>query len=381
MAKLTDFLFGKVDEKKEIISDLVEGLNLRNIDIPQPKEQKGVDWVTYGPNNQFPLDLLEYKNMSSIHNSILEGKTSLIAGGGFIYADNRDLSDIWLVENWRLVPFWRKLDRIFYQVAKDQEIFGYSCFEIIYSMDRTRIVDMNWVDASRVAIGKKNEFDQITHFYYSENWSNTRQYPPKKIDAFDPNGESLRQLVFIRRDENNMNYYSLPNYFSALRWIKADGLMSEYNLAAINNGFSPSIVFKFYKKPSPEERRLNSEQIKAQHGGSKNAGKALIFYSDGKDLAPDVDTLDATNIDQRLIQVSDQIVQQIITAHRCHPQLLGVQTPSKLGYSNELIQSWEIFDKMVIRPERKLIFDHFKMVLVYNGITKLDIEALVPIKI
>lgn len=381
MAKLTDFLFGKVDEKKEIISDLVEGLNLRNIDIPQPKEQKGVDWVTYGPNNQFPLDLLEYKNMSSIHNSILEGKTSLIAGGGFIFADNRELSDIWLVENWRLVPFWRKLDRIFYQVAHDQEIFGYSCFEIIYSMDRTRIVDMNWVDASRIAIGKKNEFDQITHFYYSENWSNTRQYPPKKIDAFDPNGESLRQLVFIRRDENNMNYYSLPNYFSALRWIKADGLMSEYNLAAINNGFSPSIVFKFYKKPSPEERRLNSEQIKAQHGGSKNAGKALIFYSDGKDLAPDVDTLDATNIDQRLIQVSDQIVQQIITAHRCHPQLLGVQTPSKLGYSNELIQSWEIFDKMVIRPERKLIFDHFKMVLVYNGITKLDIEALVPIKI
>jgi len=381
MAKLRDFLFGKVDEKKEIISDLVEGLNLRNIDIPQPKEQKGVDWVTYGPNNQFPLDLLEYKNMSSIHNSILEGKTSLIAGAGFIYADNRDLSDIWLAENWRLVPFWRKLDRIFYQVAKDQEIFGYSCFEIIYSMDRTRIVDMNWVDASRVAIGKKNEFDQITHFYYSENWSNTRQYPPKKIDTFDPNGESLRQLVFIRRDENNMNYYSLPNYFSALRWIKADGLMSEYNLAAINNGFSPSIVFKFYKKPSPEERRLNSEQIKAQHGGSKNAGKALIFYSDGKDLAPDVDTLDATNIDQRLIQVSDQIVQQIITAHRCHPQLLGVQTPGKLGYSTELIQSWEIFDKMVIRPERKLIFDHFKMVLVYNGITKLDIEALVPIKI
>jgi hypothetical protein len=381
MAKLTDFLFGKVDEKKEIISDLVEGLNLRNIDIPQPKEQKGVDWVTYGPNNQFPLDLLEYKNMSSIHNSIIEGKTSLIAGSGFIFADNRELSDIWLVENWRLVPFWRKLDRIFYQVAKDQEIFGYSCFEIIYSMDRTRIVDMNWVDASRIAIGKKNEFDQITHFYYSENWSNTRQYPPKKIDAFDPNGESLRQLVFIRRDENNMNYYSLPNYFSALRWIKADGLMSEYNLAAINNGFSPSIVFKFYKKPSPEERRLNSEQIKAQHGGSKNAGKALIFYSDGKDLAPDVDTLDATNIDQRLIQVSDQIVQQIITAHRCHPQLLGVQTPGKLGYSTELMQSWEIFDKMVIRPERKLIFDHFKMVLVYNGVTKLDIEALVPIKI
>jgi hypothetical protein len=178
-----------------------------------------------------------------------------------------------------------------------------------------------------------------------------------------------------------MDYYSLPNYYSALRWIKADALMAEYNLAAINNGFSPSIVFKFYKKPSPEERRYNSEAIKSQHGGAKNAGKAIILYSDGKELAPDIDTLDATNIDARLLQVADQIVQQIVTAHRAHPQLLGIQTPGKLGFSTELLQSWEIFDKMVIQPERKLILDHFKQVLIYNGIARIEIEPLVPIKI
>ena len=198
---------------------------------------------------------------------------------------------------------------------------------------------------------------------------------------FDPNGEGLRQIMFIKYEDNNMDYFALPNYYAALKWIKADALMAEYNLAAINNGFSPSIVFKFYKKPSPEERRYNSEAIKAQHGGAKNAGKAIILYADGKELAPDVDTLDATNIDARLLQVSDQIVQQIITAHRCHPQLLGIQTPGKLGFSTELIQSWEIFDKMVIRPERKLILDAFKEVLVYNGIPRVEIEPLVPIKI
>jgi hypothetical protein len=248
-------------------------------------------------------------------------------------------------------------------------------------MDRTRIVDMNWIDASRIASGKRDEFGNVDCYYYSENWSNTKQYPPRKIEAYDPNAEGVRQLVFIKREDNNMDYYSLPTYFSALRWIKADGLMAEYNLAAINNGFSPSIVFKFYKKPSPEERRMNSEAIKAQHGGAKNAGKAIILYSDGKDLAPDIDTLDATNIDARLLQVADQIVQQIITAHRAHPQLLGIQTPGKLGYSSELLQSWEIFDAMVIKPERKLILDAFKQVLVYNGVARVSIEPIVPIKI
>ena len=361
--------------------DILETINMRNIELPQPKEQKGYDWVLYGQHNQFPLDLLEYRNSSSLHDSIIESKTNLIAGNGFLFDTTRELSNQFIVSNWKLVPFWRKLDKIFWLVTRDQQTFGYSCFEIIYSMDRTRIVDMNWIDASRIASGKRDEVGEVDCYYYSENWSNIKQYPPRKIEAYNPNGEGLRQLLFIKREDNNMDYYSLPTYFSALRWIKADGLMAEYNLAAINNGFSPSIVFKFYKKPSPEERRMNSEAIKAQHGGAKNAGKAIILYSDGKDLAPDIDTLDATNIDARLLQVADQIVQQIITAHRAHPQLLGIQTPGKLGYSSELLQSWEIFDAMVIKPERKLILDAFKEVLVYNGVARASIEPIVPIKI
>ena len=371
----------KIEEPKTPGKDILDTINMRNIDLPMPKEQKGYDWVLFGPNNQFPIELLEYRNQSAIHDSIIEGKTSLIAGEGFMFGATREESNQYILENWKQVPFWRKLDRVFWQVARDQETFGYSAFEVIYSIDRTRVVDINWLDASRLASGKKNEFDQIDYYYYSENWTNIRQYPPRKIEVFDPNGEGLRQIMFIKYEDNNMDYFALPNYYAALKWIKADALMAEYNLAAINNGFSPSIVFKFYKKPSPEERRYNSEAIKAQHGGAKNAGKAIILYADGKELAPDVDTLDATNIDARLLQVSDQIVQQIITAHRCHPQLLGIQTPGKLGFSTELIQSWEIFDKMVIRPERKLILDAFKEVLVYNGIPRVEIEPLVPIKI
>ena len=361
--------------------DIFETINMRNIEIPQPKEQKGYDWVLYGQHNQFPLDLLEYRNSSSLHDSIIESKTNLIAGAGFLFDATRELSNQFIIDNWKLIPFWRKLDNIFWLVTRDQQTFGYSCFEVIYSMDRTRIVDMNWIDASRIASGRRDEFGNIDCYYYSENWSNIKQFPPREIEAYDPNGDGVRQLVFIKREDNNMDYYSLPTYFSALRWIKADGLMAEYNLAAINNGFSPSVVFNFYRKPTPEERRMNSEAIKAQHGGAKNAGKAIIFYSDGKDLAPDVNTLDATNIDARLLQVGDQIVQQIITAHRAHPQLLGIQTPGKLGYSSELLQSWEIFDAMVIKPERKLVLDAFKQVLVYNGVARVSIEPIVPIKI
>lgn len=361
--------------------DILETINMRNIDLPRPSEHRGLDWVLFGHNNSFPLDILEYRNSSSIHDSIIESKSALIAGQGFLFDETRELSDKFIIDNWKLVPFWRKLDRIFFQVARDQQTFGYSCFEVIYSMDRTRVVDINWLDASRVACGKRNENGEIKRYYYCEDWRNTRKTPPREIEAWDPNGEAVRQLIWIQYEDNNMDYYALPNWFSAIRWVKADALMGEYNLAAINNGFSPSIVFKFYKKPSPEERRMNAEAIKQQHGGPSKAGKAIIFYADGKELAPDVQTLDATNIDARLIQVSEQIIQNIITAHRCHPQLMGIQVAGKLGYSNELLQSWSIMDSMVIKPERKLILDAFKQVLIYNGIGRVGIEPLVPIQI
>lgn len=378
---LLDFFSKQPEPPKSVAQDILDTVNLRNIDLPMPKEQRGFEWVLFGPNNSFPLDLLEYRNSSSIHDSIIEGKTALITGNGFMFGNTREESNQFIIDNWKQVPFWRKLDKVFWQVTRDQETFGYSCFEVIYSMDRTRIADINWLDASRIASGKKDDDGRVEEYFYCENWSNTRQYPPRKIATWDPNSDELRQIMFIKYDDNNMDYYALPNYYAALKWIKADSLMAEYNLAAINNGFSPSIVFKFYKKPSPEERRYNSEAVKAQHGGAKNAGKAIILYSDGKELAPDIETLDATNIDARLLQVSDQIVQQIITAHRCHPQLLGIQTPGKLGYSSDIVQSWEVFDKMVIQPERKLIFDSFREVLIYNGVARVQIEPLVPIKI
>lgn len=370
-----------VSPMKATFDDIMETISLKNIDIPRAIITKQNQWVLFGQNNSFPQELIDYKNSSAIHSSIIEGQSRLIAGNGIMFDKTRELSDQFLIDNFRQVPFWSKIDSIFSLVSRDQVLFGYSCFEIIYSMDRTRITDMNWIDASRIACGKREPGEGVEEYFYSENWKDTKNNIPVKIEAYNPNGDGLRQLVFISSPTNSMDYYSLPQYYAALKWIKSDGLMADYSMNAIQNGFSPSIVFNFYKKPTPEERRINAEGIKSQHGGTKNAGKALIFYSDGKELAPDVKTLDSTNIDQRLITVADQIVQQIISAHRCHPQLLGIPTGASLGISNELLQSWEIYNTMVIKPERKLILDAFKSVLIYNGVARVIVEELIPIKI
>lgn len=355
---------------------ILDTIQLKAIEYPKPFESISHEWVLNGPNNTFPIKLLEYLNTSALHSAIIESKTNLICGNGVLFQKTREESNNWLIDNFKIIPFWRKLDSVMNAVTKDQQIFGYSCYEVIYSMDHTRIVDINWLDTSRIACGRKNASGDIEFYWYCEDWANTNKYKPRKIMAFNTQNKDVRQLVFIKREENNMDYYALPSYYSALKWIKADALMADYNVSAIQNGFSPSIVFKFYKKPTPEERRQNAEQIRSQHGGTRNAGKALIFYADGKELAPDVDTLDATNIDKRLIEVSEQITQQIISGHRINPTLCGIAVPGKLGYSNEVAQNWAIFNAQVIRPERKLILDSFKEILIYNGIANITIEEL-----
>ena len=87
-------------------------------------------------------------SMNTKFSAILESKSQLIAGEGLMFADNEEDSRTWLMANFDKVPFFKKLNSIWISVVKDQELFGYSCFEIIYSMDRTKILDMNYVDAS-----------------------------------------------------------------------------------------------------------------------------------------------------------------------------------------------------------------------------------------
>jgi hypothetical protein len=101
---LFDFMRSKQPEKpevKDLGGSILEAINMRNIDLPMPKENKGYDWVLFGPNNSFPMDLLEYRNSSSIHDSIIESKTALIAGQGFLFEATRELSDRFIVDNWK----------------------------------------------------------------------------------------------------------------------------------------------------------------------------------------------------------------------------------------------------------------------------------------
>ena len=57
-------------------------IKFENIKVPEFKEVKGKDWISYGDNNLYPEYLIELALRSAKHSAILSGKVNYIYGGG-----------------------------------------------------------------------------------------------------------------------------------------------------------------------------------------------------------------------------------------------------------------------------------------------------------
>lgn len=346
-------------------STIVHRVEFSRPELPSIKEVKNKDWIEFGADNLYPERLLEYLNTSAIHNAIVMSKAKIVAGNDVLFNGQKITEYLNTAPNPKVNHFYNNpssnnyenLNDIVYKLSFDYQIFGAFALEVIWSTDFTQIAKINHIDVSKVRCGKMTE-GEIKKFYFSKDWANYKKCGVSEIATFDPEDkEHYNQLIYVRNWRSGMDYYGMPDYISALAYISIDSQMGQFHLSNINNGFSPSMTLKFYKKPgSPEERDEIVRQINKQFSGTKNSGKAMIFFSDGKELAPDIDPINVTGLDKQYMQMAEQVVQQIIAAHRVTtPMILGIAVPGKLGYSNELEMSYKAFDKYVITPEQHVI--------------------------
>jgi hypothetical protein len=188
--------------------------------------------------------------------------------------------------------------------------------------------------------------------------------------------------MYVYRRLTGMDYYGLPSYLPALPWVDINQQMGIFHKSNLDNGMNPGMVIKFYKKPESEEQKgMIVQGIQKMFGGAKKTGKGMVFFSNGKDEAPDVQPIDVSNIDKQLLQLGEQVWQEIITGHRVtSPMLLGIASPGKLGYSTELESAWNIYNATVIRPDQLLIEQTVNKFIKAMGVpAKITIEPLNPL--
>lgn len=316
-------------------------------------------WVNYGEDNLYPDYLISLMNRSAKHNAIVKRKAMMIGGNGWntqsLFTPGLDF-----VAN-RFGDM--NLNDIVFRSAYDFELFGSFALEIIWSKDRSKIAQINYIPANKVRLSECRKF-----VYYSDDWSNLKKYTPVKKPIFNQFEFAPSQILYVKEYRPGTEYYGQPEYISCVNWIELEWEISLFHLNQVKKGFAPSMVITFKNGiPSDDEMRDIIRQLQADYEGAVNAGKTMFLFADGEDRAPSITPIQLNDSDERFIELNKEITQGILTGHSVtNPGLFGIATPGEMGQKTVILESLEIFQSLYVNSKQRLIES------VYNKLLKIN---------
>ena len=344
--------------------DGVEGFSLSKwTDLPTIKESRNTEWVSYGSDNQYPEYLKDMYNSSPTHQAIVKTKAQMVVGDGYTIEDAHLTEE----EKINVLKIVQNIDKCLYETSLDYQLYGALAYEIIWSLDFKRVVEVNRIDIAKVRSGKFED-GSVKEWYYSRDWMCQRPETVCIYTLDKGDKQNHRQILYKAGQRISNEYYGEPSYQASLDWVKLESQTGLYYSSLIENGFNPSVIVKFYRKPaSLDERAQIVQGLKRSFGGVKNSGKAVVLFSDGKELAPDIQTVDVASVDKQFTVIADQITEKILTGERVTtPELFGIQTAGSLG-SSDFETKVKAFARFVIRPDQIILEDTINEILKLNG--------------
>ena len=321
---------------------------------PIERENVSRGWVNFGESNMYPQYLIELYNESPVHGSIVNSISQMIAGQGVVGGNS--------IANQYLQSI--KFDSILPNIARDLKLFGGYYLEIIWSMDRTTIAQVNHLPYENCRLGCSDEQDDVTGVWYSRDWSDMRKKKniPHYIPMFNVEykEELPKQVMFVHTLKLGSEYYPKPDYVGSVNYIELTRQIGEYHVNNILNGFFPSLIASFNNGiPSLEEQHMIKNNLTGSIQSAEKAGKVLIFFNEEKDRGVDFTAFPLTDADKQYQFLSEECTKQIMIAHRVtSPLLFGVRDGGGLGSNtDELKTALFIFQKQVIEPYQRLIAD------------------------
>jgi hypothetical protein len=364
------------DKKEKPINpnDFFASLEMNRVELPRLRETSNFKFINYGEDNLYPQYLVNLTRTSALHRTLIENKAKLVAGAD-ILVNGTPLKD-WV--NTLSGPTAIRINNLIYnskyplrdwlkKTAKDFEIFGAYSSELIWSKEFEYVKILKHIDTSKIRSGVMNKNGEIEKYFYSRDWArwNTKDMTP--ISVFDiENNQDYNQIIYKREYNPDLDYYTEPSYIGGLTYINLDSELGLFNLAHIQNGMNPGLVFKVpFQFKSNEEKNAFMMEFMSHFKGARNNKNPLILAKNG-DQTWEIDKVDVPNFDSQLIALGDFILQELIFAHRItNGALVGLLVPGKLGgvNSEELEYSMKQFNKFVIEPSRLMLEETIEDVL------------------
>jgi hypothetical protein len=351
-------------------------VDLARYESPVVHENSRDNWVDYGEDNNYFQYLIDRYTYSPTNNAIINNIAKLIYGRGLNALDASKKPDQYAQMR---VMFNKDCIR---KMIMDAKMLGQFAIQVIYSKDHSRIDKAYHIPVHLLRPEKCNKDGEIEAYYYSDNWTDTKKFPPKRIPSFGTSKEQI-EILYIRPYSVGLKYFALVDYQGALPYAVLEEEIADYLINEVQNNFSGTKLINFNNGTPTEEQMADTERlVKSKLTGSKGE-RVIISFNNNKEQATEVIDVPLNDAPSHYEYLSDECMRKIMLGHNVtSPLLFGVSSSN--GFSSnadELKNSFILYYNMVVRPYQELILDALDRILAYNGVNlKLYFETLKPLE-
>lgn len=297
--------------------------------------------VRFGTDNLYPQVLNQLYFQSPIHSACINFIVNAICGGGYEWNDDSLTAE----QKVDLIAFekanhWKKLVKL---VTRDWTIHRRICIKVI---KRGKITLLERLDPSTIRSSTNQKY-----FIYSYDWSRG-MVNSMNLNRWHYNCDDEVSLFYYQEDLPGQDIYAIPSYNSILNWAFLDGEQSWFHKNWIQNSIFPSLAIRRPKEfQSIDEIQKFKEEIRLKSGAG-NSGSVMVLTGNGMDDVPEIHKVEVNGANGVFTDTAKEIKEQICIAHNINPAIMGIKTAGQLGATTEIQDSYRIFEKNKVLPER-----------------------------
>lgn len=358
------------------MSNNIHVLELSGYEAPVIKESKRDDWVEYGEDNNYYQYLIDRYTNSTTNNAIINNITRLVYGKGLSATDSSRKPN----EYAHMMALLHK--QCVRHLVTDLKLLGQCAMQVIYTKDRKKIAEVHHIPVQLLRAEKCNEDGKVEAYYYSDDWTDTKNYKPKRIPAFGCSKDAI-EIYFVKPYSVGMKYYALVDYTGGIPYAVLEEDISEYLINEVENGFAGRSVVNFNNGvPSEEQQHMIKNKVLSQLTGMSGE-KLIVAFNNNAESKTTVDSMPVNDAPDLYQTLSEECLRKIMLSHNVtSPLLFGIASSN--GFSSnadELKDSFALFSNMIIMPMQEMLLDAFDQILAYNGIAlNLFFKTLKPLE-
>lgn len=343
--------------------------------ISETNRENWVDFLTEEGDQYFQFLIDRYSN-STTNNAIINNVARLIYGKGLSALDANKKPN----EYAQMMSLFHKED--VRKMVLDRKMFGQFAVQVHYNDKHDKILKAYHIPVNLLRAEKCDKDGNITGYYYSDNWDDTKKYAPIRFGAFGYSKDKV-EILFSKPYSVGMKYYAYPDYQGALPYTLLEEEIADYLINEVQNGFSGTKVVNFNNGiPTDEQQSIISNKVLSKLTGSRGQ-KVIVAFNNNAESKTTVEDIPLNDAPEHYTYLSEECLRKIMLGHNVtSPLLFGVASTN--GFSSnadELKNSSVLFDNMVIRPFQEELLDAFDSILAHNGIAlKLFFKTLQPLE-